>query len=268
MKTLMRYFTAAAALGVLLVLSGCFTTNAARNGPGRPIPQFTVVESSPGLEMTPQLLADLRESVTAYLKQEGLTRDGEYVVKVNLMPDQPEDTGQWVVLRISTKPTRTYTLLAAYPGSDDYYPYDFHGYDYYGLPGYYRYGYYNPLDFGYDYYYGGSYFPPVPGTPRAHPPRDRDNRPPATHTRWDTNRPDPGRPRTDTNQPRPNHPRGGDRDQPRDHNPGSPRGRHGDGGGSYSPPPVHNSPPPSYTPPAPREQRDANSSSLEPMVAR
>jgi hypothetical protein len=255
MNTTARLLPIAAILSALLVWPGCSTTSTARRTPAKAPVQVTVVESSKGLELTPELLADLRRSVAKYLAEQGYGQEGEYLVKVNLTPDQPEEKGQWVVMRITNQPARTFTLLAAYPGADDFYPYDHYGYYNYGYPSYARYGYYDPLDFGWGY---GGYYPPATVTPpRAHQPGDkRDPRPPGTRTRWDGNRPDNNRPdhsRPDDSRPRPSYPRNDDtRGRPRDYNPGGSGSGHG-GGGSYSPPPppAYNRPPQSYSPPPP-----------------
>jgi hypothetical protein len=252
MNTLARQVSLAAILSAMLVLSGCSSAGTARRTPAKAPVQITVVEKSKGLELTPELLADLHRSVAKYLAEQGYGQEGEYLVKANLTPDQPEETGQWVVLRITNRPTRTFTLLAAYPGADDVYPYDHYGYYNYGYPTYARYGYYDPLDFGWGY---GGYYPSAPVTPpRVHQPGDkRDNHKPGTPTRWNGNRPDYNRPdhnRPDDSRPRPSYPRNDDgRDRPRDHNPGGSWSDRSNGGGSYSPPPAYNPPTPSYNPP-------------------
>lgn len=279
MKAFARYLSAAAVLGALLVFTGCTTTTTARTGASGRTYQIAVVESSKGLAITPQLMTELRDSVAKYLNDEGLTRDGEYVVKVNLTPGVPEDTGQWVVLRINSTPARTYTLLAAYPGVDDYYPYEFHGYYNYSDAGYLPYGYYDPLGYGYGYGYGGGYFPVGPVSPRDRRPGDNNNHPPVARTHWDNNRPDPDHPRSNgPERPRPNdsrthtdNPRGDGRDRTHDNNTGSSWSGHGNGGGSsYSPPPAHVSPPPpsSPPPPAPASSRSHDNRTEDPTVAR
>ena len=275
MNALARQVSIAAILSALLFLTGCSTTGTARRTPAKAPPQFSVVDSSPGLELTPELLADLRRSVAIYLKEEGYGQAGEYLVKVNLTPGKPVDAGQWVVVRITSQPTRTYTLLAAYPGADDFYPYDHYGYYNYGYAGFARYGYYDPLDFGWGY---GGYYAPFPvSPPRVHQPGDkRPDHQPGTRTRWDGNRPDNNRPdhnRPDNSRPRPSYPRNDDsRDRPRDHNPGGSWSDRGNGGGSYTPPPTpaYNPPPPAYNPPSPpppAAERNANSTG-DPTEAR
>ena len=281
MKTLARYLSTAVALGALLAFAGC-TTQTARAVPSRTNYQVTVVESSKDLKLTEQQAAEIRSSAVAYLKENGLSRGGEFFVKVNLTPGSPEETDRWVVLRISSLPTRTYTLLAVYPGPDDSYPFDYYrfngSYRYAGFGGY---GYYDPFDYGSSGYYGGGYPSPTPpphhskpGDKDNHKPGDNDNHPPATHTRWDPNSPHPDTPRT------------WDRDHSSDNNSGSRWSGHrnsegssssgsgsssssGSGsysgsssGSSYSPPPAPSySPPPapSYSPP-PAPTHDTSSS--------
>ena len=230
MKTIVRYLSAAATLGALLIFSGCDTVRTARAVPSRIDYQVTVVEKSKGPELTPQQVAELRASALNYLAENGLNRGGEYLLKVSLTPGQPEDTDQWVVLRISSTPARTYTLLAAYLGPGDFYPYDFYNY---GYPGYSRYGYYDPFDCGYG---KAGYLPSAPVPPRDHKPGDKDKHPPATHTRWDGNRPNPDRPHSTDH-------RDDGRDQPNDSNTGSSRSGHGNGDSSSTPRPAYNPPP-------------------------
>jgi len=256
MNTLARQVSIAAALGALLLLSGCFTTGTVRRTPAKASPQFTVVDRSEGLELTPALLADLRSSVEHYLKEQGYTENGEYLVKVGLPSGKPEDAAQWVVVRISSQPGKTFTLLAAYPGADDFYPYDYYGYYNYVYPGFARYGYYDPLDFGWGY---GGYYPPSHGTPpRTHKPGDKH--PPGTHTRWDGKRPDQDRPRSNDRPPRSDGPRNWSRD--RGDNSGS-SGRNDNGGynpppsSTYSPPAAQSySPPPASSQPSPQVNSD------------
>ena len=242
MKILVRFPSAAATLGALLIFPGCDTVRTAQAVPSRMGGQVTVVEKSKGLELTPQQVTELRDSALNYLAESGLNRGGEYLLNVNLTPGQPEDTGQWVVLRISSTPARTYTLLAAYPGPGDFYPYDFYNY---GYPGYSRYGYFDPFDYGYG---KAGYRPSAPVPPREHKPGDKDKHPPATHTRWDGNRPIPDRP----------HPpdyRNDGRDRPNDCDIGSSRSGHGKGDSSSTPRPAYDPPPaPVRAEPAPRSE--------------
>ncbi len=242
MNTLARQVPMAAVLGALLFLSGCFTTDTAGKAPVKAPPQFTVVESSEGLELTPELLADLRRSVAQYLKDEGYTQEGEYMVRVNLNPEKTGEVAHWVVVRVTSQPRRTFTMLAAYPGADDFYPYDYYGYYDYGYPGFARYGYYDPLDFGWGY---GGYYAPVPvAPPRMHKPGEKH--PPGTPTRWDGNRPDQNRPRSNDRPPG----SGGSRNWSRDRGDNSPPSGRPDRGSHSQPPSGSYSPPPSYSPPA------------------
>jgi hypothetical protein len=242
MKAPVRF--AAAALGALLALAGCTTTTTETKTVQavqiQPVYQMEVVEKSKDLEVTPELLAELRESTTKYLKDQGYNREGEYILKVNLTPDLPEATGQWVVLRINSQPAQSITLLAAYPGADDFYPYDFYGYYNYGYAGYPPYYYYDPFGFGYGY--GGGYYPPVP--PWHHQPGGKGDRPPGTHTGWDSNRPPSGQP----------YPGGGGSGRPNNSN-SRPPSSHQGGGGSRPPSAgAPSQPPPPPPPPARAEQ--------------
>lgn len=303
MNTFARYASLAAALSALLITSGCFTTESAGTVPARVDYQITVVDNSKGLQLTKEQAAEIRASAVNYLKENGLTQGGEYLVRVSLTPDRPEETEQWVVLRISNVPARTYTLLGAYPASDDLYPYDFYGFYNYGFPSFARYGYYDPM--GYGYGYGGSYFPPGNWPDWNHKPRDYPKHPPGTHTRWDGNRPNPDQPPGPDCQPDPNKPKKRDRtdyDRPRagdnqPHRPypaGEPRQRprnrdddsswsgrnHNSGQGdprpstagsapAYNPPPApvqsapSNNPPPARAEPAPRDRDDRSLSQNE-----
>lgn len=229
MKTFARRKIIVFALGAGLLLSGCSTTTTiSRRLPAKV--EFTVVESSTEMELTPRQLAELRLSVSNYLREQGLTASGRYYVKVMFPATKPAEAPQWVIVQIDNTAAQTYTVLAAYPGPDDYYPYDYYrtGYDrsYYGLP---QYGYYNPP--GYPY---GAH--PRPVSPREDNKHDgRADHPPVTHTRWDNV------PRTDADQRRTHDdpPRSDISDQ-RDHDRSRDHDRNRDRGGSnerYSPVP-------------------------------
>lgn len=198
MKPFTRLIAVAVALGAGLFWAGCTTTvsHAPRQHPGV---DFAVVESSTAKELTPAQIDELRETVIAYLHDEGLTGNQVYLVKVNFATASPDEVAQWVIVRIGNISARTIQVLAAYPGADDYYPYDHYRFGYYS-PGYYgfsRYGYNGPY-----YYDSGKYLPPLP--PRVQPkPDDRYDKPdhpPTTRTRWDRT------PRTDSDQPKRHHP--------------------------------------------------------------
>ncbi len=276
MPILARMIIPAAAFVILLALAGC-TTRTAQNPPSKGTYRIAVEDKSPGLELTPQLVADLRDSAAGYLREQGLLRDGEYVLKVNLTPEQSEATGQWVVLRITLLPARTYTLIAVYPGPDDYYPYDPYGFYHSSYPGFARYGYYNPFDLGYGY--GGGYYQPTLYPPPGPKSGERPGHPPGTLTRWDRNRPgdqrpDRDRPRPDDGQTRPTTPRHERRNGAGDNDSPSPRHDRGNGGHTYtprpSPPTPTYSPPPSSPPPEPQRapsERD-NGPGQDPTVAK
>ncbi len=148
MKTIVRYLSAALALGPALVFSGC-TTQTAKGPRVESVAEFTVVESSTEKELTPEQLVELREAVINYLHSQGLKGNGLYYVKVRFPPVDPAGEPQWAVVRIGNIPAQTYTVLAAYPGRDDYYPYDYYRYGYYNpaYAGFSRWGYYVPFDY-------------------------------------------------------------------------------------------------------------------------
>ncbi len=269
MKKLATFAPLAAVLGLVFFLSACTTPQSARVTRPRPVAEFTVVESSTKKELTPAQLAELRDAVADYLHEQGLADNRVYYVKIAFSGETPEDEGQWAIIRIGNLPKRTYTILAAYPGPDDYYPYDYYGYNT-GFNGLARYGYYDPFDYNYGYYNR-------PAPRRDHHPDDRPgdkpDRPRTTPTGWDNHRPDPDhsrpdRPRTPTPAPpvardhdRPDNPTprtttrnrsddggrdaGGTRDWGRDHS----------SGGSSSPAPVYTPPPaPVRSAPPPRNE--------------
>lgn len=242
MKTIVRYLSVAAVLGAAWAFSGC-TTQTAKAPRVEPVAEFTVVESSTEKELTPAQLAELREAVVNYLRSQGLRSSQLYYVKVSFPSANPEDEPQWAVVRIGNFPSQTYTVLAAYPGRDDYYPYDYYRHGYYNpaFSGFTRWGYYDPFDYNY-----GGYARPVP--PRhdhdrpkhPRPPDGKPDHPPGTRTRWDNPpRPDAGQPRTNAYPPRTANPERWARERPES------RGGHSraepsnssSGGRSYSPPP-------------------------------
>ena len=267
MNTLVRFVSAAAVLGTAFLLTAC-VTQTSRAPRAKVVEEFSVVESSTDKELTPAQIADLRQAVANYLREQGLTDGRTYYVKVNFPTENPEDEPQWAVVRIGAQSARTYTVVAAYPGRDDYYPYDFYpaGYsfaNYYpGYAGFSRWGYYDPFDYNY-----GAYHRPTPRdydhtkTDKPTKPDDPNDKPrhqPGPRNRWDN---PPGK---DDDQPRGNSPRrtpdperwNRDRTEPRDGQPrltprperSSPTERN-----SFSPE-RHSSPPPerTYTPPPER----------------
>lgn len=240
MKNLVRLVTAAAVLGSALVLAGCSTRTA-----GRPqlkvVEEFTVVESSTTQELTPAQLADLRQAVINYLQEQGLANNRIYYVRVTFPAANPGEEPQWAVVRIGNMTARTFTVLAAYPGADDYYPYDYYRTGYTGgYAGFSRWGYYDPFDFNYGYYSGR----PVPPRDHGRPdkpdykPDDKPKPPHGTPTRWSE------QPRYKPYQPRDSNPDRSPRDRADNHG-GHSRPDPG-GGRTYSPPPER-----SYSPPPP-----------------
>lgn len=246
MKIIARYLSAAAALGAVLVLSGC-TTQTAKAPRVEPVAEFTVVESSTEKELTPAQLVELREAVINYLHSQGLRSNQLYYVKVTFPPANPEDEPQWAVVRIGNFPSQTYTVLAAYPGRDDYYPYDYyrHGYFNPAFSGFSRWGYYDPFD----YNYGGYSRPVPPGDPgKPHLPDGKPNHPPGTRTRWNnTPRTNPEPPLTNAYPPRSANPERWSRERA-DNRGGYTRSdpsNSSSAGRTYSPPPER-----SYSPPS------------------
>lgn len=203
MTPFMRFVSAAAALGAVLLVSGCMAPTARAPRP-KVTMEFAVVESSTEKELTPEQLADLRQAVANYLREQGMTDGRMYFVKVTFPSSNPNEEPQWAVVRIGGQSERTYQVIAAYPGRDDYYPYDYFYTNYSTssyYPGYYgfsRWGYYDPFDYNYGYYQR-----PVPrDRPKPNNPDDKKtDHPPIDRTRWDHRPPTDG-----NNQPRPNHP--------------------------------------------------------------
>lgn len=186
MNTLVRLVSVAAALGAALVFSGC-VTNTSRAPRVKVVEEFEVVESSTEKELTPAQLADLRQAVANYLRGQGLSNDRLYYVKVTFPSANPGEEPQWAVVRIGHSASQTFEVLAAYPGPDDYYPYDYyragyHSAAYYpGYAGFSRWGYYDPFDFNYGYYSGHRRHPRdhhKPDKPDGKP-GDTPNQPPA-----------------------------------------------------------------------------------------
>jgi len=286
MKTLARCVWAVAALGAMAIISGCASSDTRR--PGRIVQSkqvrssyvVEVIESSTTRKMSPQEMAHLRESVANYLESEGLlNRKGEYIVRVDFPTANPDDLNEWVVVKLTTNPASSITLIAAYPaiGADDYYPNDYfydYGFSYWNT----AYGYYDPTNyFPNDYRWFGPTHPRRSWDRRDHRPGDRDHGPDGTHARNDgrRDRDDDGnrepRPRNTGYTPRT--PDAGDwRDRtPRGNNyrPEPDSGRvytprseptprnsdfggsrdHGGGSRDYSPPPRNDSGGSSYSPP-------------------
>jgi hypothetical protein len=205
MNTFARFVSAAAVLGTAFFVSGCVSSS--RTSRVKVVEEFAVVESSTAKELTPAQIADLRQAVANYLRGEGLTDGRTYYVKVTFPSEVPGEEPQWAVVRIGGQSARTYTVIAAYPGRDDYYPYDFYSTayssSYYpGYAGFSRWGYYDPFDYNY-----GTYHRPV--TPRDHDhnkndkpdhPDNKSDHPTSTRNRWSN---PPG---NDGSQPRTNYP--------------------------------------------------------------
>lgn len=198
MTTCTRLISVAVALSAGLFLAGC-TTTVSRAPRQQPVVDFAVVESSTEKELTPAQLAALRATVLAYLREQGLSGGRTYYVKVEFPAANPADEPQWAIVRINNLSTQAYTVIAAYPGSDDYYPYDYgrSGYSHGGYTGFTRYGYHDPY-----HHDPGKYSPPRIhyDHPKPDQPAHKRNHPPGTHTRWDRH------PRTDSDQPRRHHP--------------------------------------------------------------
>jgi len=135
-----------------------------------PVAEFTVVESSTEKELTPAQLAELRQAVIDYLHSQGLEGNRLPFRESHFPPANPRGrTPMGGRVRIGDMPSQTYTVLAAYPGRDDYFPYDYYRYGYVNpaYAGFSRWGYYDPFDYNY-----GGYSRPVP-------PREDGKSPPA-----------------------------------------------------------------------------------------
>lgn len=274
MKPLVRFVSAAAALVAVLFVSGCSTSTARAPQP-KVTMEFAVVESSTEKELTPEQVAELRQAVANYLREQGLTDGRTYYVKVTFPSASPNEEPQWAVVRIGSQAERIYTVIAAYPGRDDSYPYDLYPLNYpYSnyYPGYYSFsnwGYYDPFDYNYGYYH------------RPMPPRNRDGKPDQPHKPTPPNQPGQ-KPPTDPNRwnrvPHPNP----DQPQPRRDYPGNPDDRNRGPRDRSTPRPDRYdrpasplpertyTPPPSpptrrYTPPA---ETSSNSRSEQPRTVR
>lgn len=236
MKNIARFVTMAAILDSTLILSGC-SSRMAKRPQLKVVEEFSIVESSTSQELTPDQIVDLRKAVISYLQEQGLTNNRIYYARVTFPAANPDEEPQWAVVRIGNFPAQTFTVLAAYPGPDDCYPYDYYRMGYHGgYSGFTRWGYYDPFDYNYGHYSGRARYP-------------RDDHKPGIPTRW--------------NPPRNNHPprdraggqwgRGHD---PGGHSPGN-TGR----GRPPSPPPDRTyTPPPerAYSPPAPERVESSN----------
>ncbi|HTL68793.1 MAG TPA: hypothetical protein VL200_14110 [Lacunisphaera sp.] len=170
----------AVALGAMLVLAGCSSSShvVGHRAVGMravgPALTLTIVESSPNFRAEAHDMAAMRDEVMKYLSSQGLDRNGDYYVRVDLQPKNPGDPAEWAIVKLTNANTSTYTLLGADTaiGPDDYYPYSFA----YGSPYYDAYNYWGP-DYG---YYGPTYVNPAfyRPTPRRHDgDRDGDRRP-------------------------------------------------------------------------------------------
>jgi hypothetical protein len=238
-----------------LFFAGCVTQTskvpqAAKVQRVEPVPEFTVIESSTNKELTPEQLATLRESVANYLRDEGYDGKQTYDVKVDFPAEKPGDKAEWVIVRIGNRPGPTYTVLAAYQGADDYYPYEYYHYGYYdpfynGYPGW---GYYDPY-----YPYGGYWWNASPpghhGPGHGKPPHGgvRPGDPAVKPARWEQppagNSMSPGSayPPRSANPQRWAHERAASQNGS---NPtAAPSGNRGSGGGSAPPPPPRDAQP-------------------------
>jgi hypothetical protein len=185
MNTLVRLLSAVAALGAAFSFAGC-ANQTSRTSRVKVVEEFSVVESSTEKELTPAQVADLRKAVANYLREKGLTDGRSYYVRVTFPSADPAEEPQWAVVRISGEAAPTYTVIAAYPGRDDYYPYDFYpaGYSYGNYyPGYGSFagwGIYDPFDYNYGYAHR-----PVPRDHgKADQPGKKPDHPPGAWTRW------------------------------------------------------------------------------------
>jgi hypothetical protein len=164
-------------------------------------------------------------------------------------------------VRIGNLPAQTYTVLAAYPGPDDYYPYDYYRYGDYNpaYAGFSRWGYYDP----YDYNYGG-YSRPVPPRDQGkpHQPAGKPDHPPGSRTRWDsTPRPHPDQPRSNAYPPRTANPErwARERTENRGNQPRAKSANTNSGSRPSSPPPERSySPPPFRSEPSPGRVESSN----------
>ncbi len=209
MKTLVRYILATVMLGVGGFFTGCMTRTTAQAGrlPAMTF-QMKVVESSSDRQLSPEEMKTLHDATIKFLAKQGDSLlGGTYYVRVNFVPAQPGEPGEWVLVEIISEPIDGSTRVAAYRDSSPYY------YSAYAQSGYSPYSsdyYYDP----YEYSHGGGNYHPAPVIPpQGHRPHDRggDDKP---HDRDGGNRPH--------DRDRGDHPPGtyaGGNDHDRDHNP-------------------------------------------------
>jgi|GEM_PF-2038996 len=256
-----RRFITAVLVAATMVLAGC-ATRTARVERTHVVEDFTIVDSSSSKELSPAQLAELRQAVINYLQEQGFTGHQVYYVKVEFPAADPAKEAQWAIVRIGRPATSTYTVVAAYPGPDDFYPFGYYGFSG-GYGQYARYDYYDPFD----YRYGNASRPYFPLTPRKHEPDGKPDNPAGTHTRWNNPpRNHPDEPRDGVTPPRPADPDHRTRNRDRDHNydrtqsgnsvtPANVR----DPGNTYTPAPASSYTPPASYSPAPAGPRNESS---------
>ncbi len=261
-----RFLAAAVLCGATLVFTGCVTNKSARTPRVERLADFAVVESSTAKPLTPAQLAEIKRGATHYLQEQGLAGERMYFVKVTFASADPLADPEWAIVRIGNLPAQTYTVLAAYPGADDYYPQDYYRYGYYD-----RYGPFTRVGYSYDPFdsyhnYGGGYYGPT--RPPRHPHNPTQPTQPGKPDDQPVSKPD--RPRTPPPPGlKPSYP--GDRDRwtrnRDDGNSSRPVPTSSSAGNSYTPPPAPSySPPPAYNPPPPPPVRSEPTPQVSPAV--
>ena len=160
MKTIARYILAAAALGAVGFFTGCATKTMPRAGrlPAMTF-QMKVVESSSDRQLSREEMKTLHDATIKFLAKQGESLlGGTYYVRVNFVPAQPDEPGEWVLVEIISRPLDDYTRVAAYRDSSPYY---YPGYARSGSSSYYPDYYYDP----YENSSGGGYYHPAPVIP-------------------------------------------------------------------------------------------------------
>ena len=69
--------------------------------------EFAIVESSTEKELTPAQVADLRQAVADYLREQGLSDGRTYYVKVTFPSTNPDEEPQWAIVGIGSQGERT-----------------------------------------------------------------------------------------------------------------------------------------------------------------
>src|SRR5262249_44403173 len=138
MKTLLRVIGFSAALGAAFFSAGCSSTTTRTTRVKAPPLRFemTLVESSTDRQLSPAEMEQVRPGAVNCLASQKDLVPGDYYVRVNFTPDASDANGDWAIVRLTSRPEPTYSLVAAYPaemGDDaegDVYAANYYDYDY------------------------------------------------------------------------------------------------------------------------------------------